>query len=52
MKTKTIDELMKMTAKEAYHHHHLMENNARLAYSVYKIKKALEEDDATQEERN
>ena len=43
-KTKTIDELMKMTAKEAYHHHHLMEENARLAYSVYKIKKALEEE--------
>ena len=43
-KAKTIDELMKMTAKEAYHHHHLMEENARLAYSVYKIKKALEEE--------
>jgi len=43
-KTKTIDELMKMTAKEAYHHHHLMEENARLAYSVYKIKKAMEEE--------
>jgi len=44
MEIKTVDELMKMTAKEAYHHHHLMEENARLAYSVYKIKKALEEE--------
>jgi len=44
MKTKTIDELMKMTAKEAYHHHNVMEDNARLAYSVYKIKKAMEEE--------
>ena len=41
---KTVDELMKMTAKEVYHYHSVIDDNSRLAYSVYKIKKAMEEE--------
>ena len=44
MEIKKVEELMEMTAKEVYHYQHKMDENARLAYSVYKIKKALEEE--------
>ena len=41
---KTIEELMKMTAKEVYDYHTRVDNNQRLAYSVYKVKMAMEEE--------
>ena len=41
---KTIEEMMEMTAKEVYDYHTRVDNNQRLAYSVYKIKKAMEEE--------
>jgi len=42
MKVKKVGELMEMKAQDVYDYHTLVDNNQRLAYSVYKIKKAME----------
>ena len=42
MEIKKVEELMEMKAKDVYDYHTLVDNNQRLAYSVYKIKKAME----------
>ena len=42
MEIKPINELMEMTAKDVYQYQCEIDDNARLAYSVYKIKKAME----------
>lgn len=43
MKLKSVNELMEMTAKDLYAYHDVVDDNQRLAYSVYKIKKAMED---------
>ena len=43
MEIKNVKELMEMKAKDVYDYHTLVDDNQRLAYSVYKIKKAMEE---------
>ena len=50
MKLKSVNELMEMTAKDVYAYHDVVDDNQRLAYSVYKIKKAIEEDVAVLKE--